>query len=252
MKILTESKHVGPIYYIVGSIDILEIITRTEEIKTSVRPELPHRDMNHVSFTRDWRNQNSKSRDKWKYGLQIDGTKLSNRYSIEPYSYAGTEHSSKGALHLEVKYLTSYDNGQYRVGFVNWGSMSISKEFYEELESRILRQPESFNQKCKLKIQQGGRRIVPEVGGKIVIKYLYNTKQGGVSISINEIPKDLLKGTSFNEREERIWTKDQTINISGCITGVILPKNAETTTDPDVWEDISKYIENNNLEVITY
>lgn len=252
MKILTESKQIGPLYYMVGSIDILEIIMRTEEIKTSGRPELPHRDMNHVSFSRDWRNQNSKSRAKWMCGLQIDGTKLSDRYSIEPYSYAGTEHSSNGTLHLEVKYLTSYDNDQYRVAFVNWGSMPISKEFYEELESRILRQSESFNQKCKLKIQQDGRRIVPEVGGKIVTKYLYDTKPGGVSISINDVPKELLKGTSFNEREERIWTKDQTINISGCITGVILPKTAETTTDSDVWEDISKYIKDNGLKVITY
>lgn len=249
MKIITESKQVGPICYLVEELADFSNILRTESLYTSDRGELPYPTKRHVSLTRDWRNQASKSK-KWKYGIMIDGDKLSNRYHIEPYSYVGTEYSYGGNLSLEIKYLVSYDNNRYRVAFVNWGTYFISKEFFEELERRVLEWPD--NSKAKLEIQKGGKIKVPGVGGKIVIKYLYNTKQGGVPIKITDIPRDLFKDmsktTNFNEREERIWTDNTTIDISKMIKGIVIPKNeiSEFESESGIWANVNKYIKERN------
>lgn len=258
MKIITESKQVGTIYYLVGNTEDLSNILRVGHVYTSDRGELPYPTKRHVSFTRDWRNQNSKSKSKWKYGIIINGSNLSNKYHIEPYSYVGAEYSYNGNLSLEIKYLISYDNNKYLVAFVNWGTYFISKEFFEELERKILNW--SGNEKAKLKIQKGGKITVSGVGGKIVTKYLYDTKQGGVSIRITDIPKslfkDMSKTTNFNEREERIWTDNKTVDISNSIEGIIIPEKELTDlkTEIGIWKDITTYLNDRNklYKVVTY
>lgn len=229
MKIYA-AKQVGDLSYFVSDISILGQIIRTAQIRQSNNPEFNPRvkkKQYYVSLSRNMTAAAIRNNKRWRYGVVIDGDKLSNRYHIEPFSFAGT--SINRGNQLGVKELTAYDDGTYKLRLVSWPAMDISKSTFEYLEDLILSKDETFNQEHKLVIQDGGKR---RVGGRMITKkYVYNVKHGDgrkllgkVEDLPNEIVEFLTTSSETNEYEERVWTNTQYIDISGCIKGLILPK----------------------------
>ncbi len=220
-------KQVGPIYYMVKDVDVLASIVAQKVIRTSIKAEPTgngNGSKHYVSFMRDL-TKADRNPGRWVYGVRLDGDKLSDRYKINPYSYAG---NTIGTNFFRIKTLTSYDDGTYKLNLVNWPPISIPKSVFDDLEAYVLSQDDSYNANKRLEISEGKVR---RQGKKIDIKYNYNVKTGGPSIKEGEVDKStlayLLKHTNFNETEERIWILDDNvkyIKINGCITGYIAPK----------------------------
>lgn len=224
-------KQVGPIYYMVKDIPVLCSIVSQQVIRTSLKAEPQSKGGSkfyYVSFMRDL-TKADRNPGRWVYGVQIDGDKLSDRYSINPFSYAGT--ATKTGFY-RVKTLISYDNNTYSLSLVNWPTIEIPKIVFDELEQLIVSDSQGINDKKKLEVSTGKR---PYLGKTIVTRYNYNVPSGGITLKEGLVPENvlsyLMKHTSLNETEERIWVlKDDVkfINIRGCITGYIAPKGDDS------------------------
>ena len=224
---IQASKQVGPLYYMVKDIEVLKVIVLQEAIRTSIKAEPTGQgngSKHYISFLRDLTKAN-RNPNRWVYGIQIDGDKLSDKYKISPYSFAGN--TIKGS-YFRVKTLTKYDNGSCTLSLVNWPTLDIPEYIFKEIEDLILSDVQGVNEKKNLQVTTGSRRVK---GKLIVTKYNYNTKNGGIRINSSNISDKslsyLLKHTSFNESEERIWVIDdsiQFIRLPGLITGYIEPK----------------------------
>lgn len=227
MMEIIAGKQVGPVYYMVKDVAVLEAIVTQGIIRTSLKAE-PRSNgggkYHYVSFMRDL-TKADRNPGRWIYGIQIDGDKLSDRYNISPYSFAG---NSMKKNYYRVKSLISYDNGTYSLSLLNWPTMSVSKSVFEEIKQLITSDAQGINDLKKLEVSTGKR---PYLGRTIVEKYVYNVKTGGISLSEDTLSEEslnyLLKHTNLNETEERIWILNDNvkyINIKGCITGYIEPK----------------------------
>lgn len=127
---------------------------------------------------------------------------------------------------LRVKYIAKYDTGICVVAPVNWRAQKISEKAYDVIKRAILSQPEDYNEKKHLVFQDGGKYRT--ANGKLVEKYIYNAKAGGILLNERNLGTDcqyVTKLSVFNETEERIWTDKPYININGCIKGLVVPKN---------------------------
>ena len=227
MKIYA-SKQVGMIYYMVDDIAILCTIVNNQVIKTSNKPEKGYSDgssHHYVSFLRSL-DKAGRNKGRWKYGLKIDGTKLSNKYKIVPYSFAGNAVISTKRKY-RVKYLSAYDDGTYVLQLVDWPVMSIPKFVYDDIAEAIEQDVEGINSKKKLTISSGKRAYR---GRTVLNKYLYDVPTGGTALNDDTISKAtfgyLLKPTNLNETEERIWVLDSNIpfiSMKDCIVGYIEP-----------------------------
>lgn len=229
MIAIKEAKQVGNVSYMVGDLEVLCNIIATKEIWTS-QPEYnakQHKNMPFVSLARDMVAATLRNPKRWKYGIILDGNKLSNKYSIEPFSYAGMA-VNKGDK-FKVKILTHYDDNTYALTMVNWPTITISQKLFQILEDYILNMPQDKKEQKRLEIKDGGHRKVN--GHKIVKQYLFNVPSGGFVINANSLPAEyqslLIKHEKVNETEERIWTNASKIDISGSIVGVILPKEVK-------------------------
>lgn len=233
MKIYA-SKQVGPIYYMVDDIAVLQTIVKQGIIKISNKPERGYsndRSLHYyVSFMRDL-SKASRNPNKWTYGIQLDGTKLSNRYKISPYSYASNAFRGKSRI-LRVMYMSEYDDGSCVLQLTDRPSFSIPKYVFDDIKEAILEDKEGLNEKKKLEIQQGKRAYR---GRTVVTKYKYNVPSGGLYLNENTVSDAtlsyLLKHTLLNETEERLWILDNNtsyINISGCITRYIEPEGDDS------------------------
>lgn len=228
---IIAGKQVGPIYYMVNNVEVLALIVKQNAIRTSLKAEPQSKGGNkyhYVSFMRDLTKVN-RNPNRWIYGVRIDGDKLSDRYSINPYSYASV--AMKGNFY-RVKTLTAYDNETYTLSVVNWPTMVITKEIFNTIQEMILSDSQNLNKIKQLQIKEGSRKYR---GKQIVIQYNYNVKSGGIVLNETTLPASilsyLLKHSNMNETEERIWIVDDAtkfINISGCITGYIAPKGDES------------------------
>lgn len=226
MKI-QAGKQVGPIYYMVKDIPVLCSIVSQGVIRTSLKAEPQSKGGNkfhYVSFMRDL-TKADRNPGRWVYGLQLDGDKLSDRYSISPFSYAGLAMKTG---YYKLKTLIKYDNGTCTLSLVNWPTLDISSEIFDALEHLILTDSQGTNDLKKLEVSTGKR---PYQGRTIVTRYNYNVPSGGLIIKEGLVPDSILtylaKHTNLNETEERIWVIDDNvkfINIAGCITGYIAPK----------------------------
>lgn len=223
-----ESKQVGPVSYMVEYLDVLQKIVETELIRSSTKPELnpvTRRKQKYVSLSRHLYSAGQRNAKRWKYGVILDGDKLSNKYNITPFSYAGATFNT--GTSVRVKYIAAYDNNTYVLSLINWATFPISKQLYTKITNEIEAMPEDVKELKRLvhtgvgKVTRGGRKLIE--------KYLFDVPVGGLQISLKnypEISSALLKSEGMNETEERIWLKDNsfTITIKNCITGLVLPK----------------------------
>lgn len=232
MKIYA-SKQVGPIYYMVDTVSILETIAVTQLIKTSNKPEKGYEGGGshyYVSFLRSL-DKAGRNPNRWVYGLKLDGNKLSDKYKISPYSFAGNAIGSKSRQY-RVKYIASYDNDTYVLQLVDWPVISIPRNVFEDIEEAIVSDCEGINSKKKLEVSEGKRSYR---GRTVLCKYHYNVKTGGIALNESTISQStlnyLLKHTNLNETEERIWilkSDRNYISIKDCITGYIEPQGDDS------------------------
>jgi hypothetical protein len=246
MKNIYASKQVGDISYMVSDIDTLMSIIDKEQIWTSKSTERNTdlgKLMHFVSFSRDLTSAARRKASRWKYGIIVDGTKLSNRYKIVPFSFVG--HALETKNRLSVKYIVKYDDGTYHLSVVNWNTSQIKESLYEQIKEAIEAMPEEDKIKKRLEVSTGKRNIGNR---RIVEKYLFNVPKGGLGLNRDLLPSnpsEISTNPAFYESEERVWTDNQYIDISGCIKGVILPK-AEADileNDPEQDEDILELYE---------
>lgn len=227
MKIF-ESKQAGDLYYMVRDLATLSNIIRDRHIKTSKQRELNmatgkyqhsvsmSRQLNHCKF-------NSK---RWYCGIQIDGNGLSNRYSIKPYSAFTVRARSRNPL--RVKSIIEYDDGTYSLSSLNHSTRLINRDTYTSILDKILNAGNEYNQKHRLVVSKGKRSY----RGKTAIRrFVYDSPNGGVLIDDTIIP--LSVNPNFYESEERIWSDSDYIDISGCVNGVVLPKELESMPESD-------------------
>lgn len=228
MNNIFSAKQVGQLSYMTDSLATLYVILRNAEIRVSSRAELnpaTHRMQHYVSFSRDLTSASSRNSTRWKYGVIINGDRLSNQYSIHPVSFAGQAISSQ---RLRVRSITLFDDNKAALTLVNWRQFQIPVSVYYEIRSEIQALDESDKQKMKLEISGRGKQV--RDGHTIVEKYLFNRKDGGIKLSPKWLSDSsismLIKHTVMNETEERIWLDDESfINIDGCIDGIIIPKS---------------------------
>jgi len=228
------SKQLGPVYYMVKELSILESIVKQEVIKISEKPERgysqqdksPH---HYVSFLRSLDKAGRNPRN-WVYGVRLDGNKLTNKYKISPYSQPGNTIGYKSS-HLRVSYISEYDDGTYMVQLIERPSFFVPENIYRDIEKAILNDVEGINEKKNL-VELTGKRSYR--GKTVVKKYFYNTKNGGIHISDSTVSPETISylvNHKLNETEERYWvldSKTQYIDISGCIIGYIEPKGDDS------------------------
>lgn len=233
MKILA-SKQVGDVSYLVAEIETLYNIVRDEIILSS---RVPEKDPNtgkpehYISLSRNYTSAALRNNGRWRYGVLLDGNKLSERYHIEPISFYGGVR--KG---VRLNTLTKYDDGTCYALLINGGgSMQIPSSLYDSIEQIIINLPEETKQQKRLIVQTGGKRRYR--GRMIDTKYTFKNPNG-FPLNENTLGSqftNLLKHTDLNETEERIWVQNKkSISISGCIIGLVLPKSeADRLDEPD-------------------
>ena len=171
-------KQVGPLYYMVKDVSVLEAIMKQNAIRTSLKAEPQSKGgskYHYISFMRDL-TKADRNPGRWIYGIRIDGDKLSDRYRIQPYSYSG---NAVKCNFFRIKTLTKYDNGECTLSLVNWPTISIPEDVFDELEDLILTDSQGLNQVKKLEIKENKRAYK----GKAAIKqYNYNVKTGGIAL----------------------------------------------------------------------
>lgn len=228
MKItITEGKQVGDVSYMVATLETLVNIVTDEKILRSRLAELnpdTKKKQYYLSLSRNLTSAGIRNPKRWKFGVILDGDKLSDNYSITPVSYAGIQMSYSD---LRVKWIAAYDNGTYALNLVNWATIPISKNLYDLIVTEINNMPEELKQKKKLMYSGEGRNVVN--GRKLKEKYLFNVKTGGLKLTYKKYPEictTLSKNENVNETEERIWipTDRPFIDIHNCIKGVIIPR----------------------------
>lgn len=249
MKIVT-SKQVGDISYMTASIDDLYNIVLDEEILSSRKLELNPKTMKkqyYVAFSRDYTSAAKRNSHRWRFGVIIDGDKLSNVYNIQPYSYLGTLLTHKGDL--RVKYLVKYDDNTYYLNLVNWSTVPISESVYESIADEIDNLPRERQELWRLSYLGEGK--IRRNGKKISERYLFDTKTGGLRINMNRYPElcnALLKLPDFDETEERIWLthNNEFVNIHSCIVGLITPRII-TEEEQSAFDDICDILDLHNI-----
>lgn len=225
--VLTESKQVGNISYMFDDLDVMDSILDSGCIKTSSRKErnpYTNKEERFVSFSRNLTSAGGRNPKRWRFGIIIDGDRLSDKYTINPISYVG---SISNKIGLRIKYIMAYDNNTYSVNFVNWNTVDIPQHLYNTLIDYIEDLPESI--KITKKLEHTGEGIRSYRGRKVKEKYLFNNPNGGPVIKQHDYPElfsDIAKSNGFNETEERVWCGDNLLlDVSDYIIGLILPKS---------------------------
>ena len=239
MKIVVESKQVGPVSYMCPSLLVLETILTDMEIlrsrKTERNPD-NGKPQYYVSLSRNLTSAAMRNNDRWRFGVILDGDKLSSRYHISPISYTGVQTKYSD---LRVKAMMAYDDGTYALTLVKWPTVPITKSIYESIKRAILEDMDDELKEKKKLIHTGAGKV--RRNGKLLVeKFLFNVPSGGLRITQKTYPElcsKLAKSESMNETEERIWLADSRlfINISKCVTGIILPKQM-TPEEEDTFE----------------
>ena len=249
---LIEEKQVGELSYFTKEPIALVSILDNEEIRRSLKEEnnpATGKKQHYVSFSRNMTAATKRNPDRWRYGILIDGTKLSNRYKIEPVSYVGIT-TRKSAVN--VKYIAAYENGTYFLNLVRFPTIQINRATYMKLRDEIESLPDDVKQLKKLIYQSEGKRKVN--GTKIKEKYYFNVPTGGLRITDKQYPElvsALQKDTGLNEYEERIWLDNSSnfISIRGCILAVILPNNFG---DDEFEKELKEYLQDSEIKIIYY
>lgn len=255
---MLASKQVGDLSYFVENQAILRRILLEGNIKTS-SPKVNY-DKNiksrYVSMSRNMTSSASRNNLKWRYGVIIDGDKLSNRYAIRPYSYVGVnlDHTSN----LKVAYIQKYDTGVCKLSLAGFaGTYDISNAMYEHIRNLIMNCPEDFKNKKKLTIHGPGKYKTKY--GKVEEKVHFNVPSGGIKLSSDmfkgtNLESELLKTSGLDEQEERIWTDKEFIKVVDCIKGLIIPDKLSDDEQQDIHKTflVADMCLGDNYKVITY
>lgn len=225
MKLLIEEKQLGRLSYFVSSIDVLEEILKTAKIAHSRTKELNVNTGNYqyyVSFSRNIMAASDRNNRRWRFGVIVDGDKLSNKYQFDPVSYTGVAFDKSG---IRVKELISYDDDTYYLRLVNWKKFEISETMFDKIQSEISNMTDGEKIKSGLTYQSGGKRLIN--GHRIREKYVFSARYGCLTLTDRKFPEIcsmISKLPSVNEYEERVWIKNGFyISIKGCILGIIVP-----------------------------
>ena len=206
MIFLAEDKQIGDLSYYVSSIDVFEQILKTSKIARSRVKEFNAdigKSQFYVSFSRNLTAAPIRNGKRWRFGIIVDGTKLSNRYKFTPISYVGTKTEFSNIL---VKDLIMYDDNTYYMSFVGWKKFQIPESLYDKIERAIMCMPDIEKTKNGLIVQDFGKRLVN--GRKIKKKYTFDKRYGGMRVTSKEFPEItsfISKLQTVNEYEERIW-----------------------------------------------
>ena len=261
MKIYA-AKQVGDVSYLCQDIPTLIQIIDSKEIWSSKAPEFnpkTHKKQYYVSLSRDLTSATDRNINRWCCGVVLDGNKLLDKYSIEPYSYAGVQLSRPQGY--RVKTLTAYENGTYKLTCVNWSTISISKSMYDEIASIIEDMPEDIKQLKKYVHTGRGKRKVN--GTYIKEKHHFVGKNGGPVINNKNLSAkstlEFLKNSKINETEERIWLNSgRSININRCIKGIVISEADASKLEKNL-NGIYKMLYDSivdaagdNFEIVTY
>ena len=232
MKIYA-SKQLGNVYYMVKDPFVVANIVAQNVIRTSEKPERGYVDKKphyYISLMRSL-DKASRNPDKWIYGIRLDGNKLSDRYKIEPFSFAG-HNFTKAKRHFVVYYISEYDDGTCYLQLTKRPVIQIPKYVYDDIKSTIIEDPLDMKDVKHLTVSTGKRSYR---GKRIVEKYHYNVPSGGLPLNEQTVSQSTLsylaKHTMLNETEERVWILNsdlQYINVSGCINGYIEPEGDDT------------------------
>ena len=228
IKLLVEGKQVGEVSYMVADLDVLLYILDEEMLLRSRLQELNPKTRKkeyYLSLSRNLTSAAKRNSKRWRWGVILNGDKLSDRYSITPVSYSGIQMSYSD---LRVTYITAYDNGTYALNLVNWPTIEVNEFIWDKITKEINNLPEEFKEKKKLQHTYEGRNTIN--GRKVKEKYLFNVKTGGLKLNYKDFPEicsALDKNPNIDETEERIWIPSGAyyIDIHNCIEGVIAPKN---------------------------
>lgn len=245
---ITAAKQVGDVSYFVGTLDNLYTIIKEQRIihgkNSEYNPATKSKGFS-VSFGRDILAAPLRDKDRWKYGLLLDGTKLSEHYKVVPYSYSGTmlEDNPKN---FKVKYVVAYDDDTYYLNLVNWKTKQIDKQTYDWIVTQINAMPEEDQAKHKLVYQGEGK--IKRNGHKIVEKYTFNNPMGDYGDIFSTAPKSLIaqfvKNRGIDEAEERIWLDaTSSVNLKGAIKGVILPK----TDNEEIYQPVFDLLKSESI-----
>lgn len=96
INILKEAKNVGSLYHSTSGENLISIL-KSNNLKVNTQGDYSSFD-NQVSFTRD------KDYRPGAYTIEVDGTKLSNKYKIEPFAFSiGSIRGTRGEAEEVVK-----------------------------------------------------------------------------------------------------------------------------------------------------
>lgn len=221
-----NAKQVADLTYWVSNITILVNIITKGQIVTSQKPEFNPEDqttsINHVSFSRGMRPHLRDPR-RWNVGIQLDGSKLSARYSVRPYSYLGS-HSKFDKSHLIIEIIASYSDSSFTCKFKDWPEIPIERSLYKKLKSLVCNDV-NYNHKY-------GND--PAADSMLIESYQVNSHVTGVLITYQSHPaimNQIAQQSLMNEEEERIWAGTYIINIRGCIKSIIVPRDVELLSE---------------------
>lgn len=145
MQKIIAAKQVGDVSYLVSNDSTLRTILVEERILSSTRQEKnPNTSklQNYVSLARNLTTAAIRNNSRWRWGVILDGDKLSSRYRIEPYSFSGAGAIANSKNVLRIKYIAKYDTGICVVAPVNWRAQKISEKAYDAIKRAMLSQPE--------------------------------------------------------------------------------------------------------------
>lgn len=251
--IIIENKQVGTVSYMCTNLDQLSNILKDEEILGSRKPELnpdTGKKSRYVSFSRNLTSAGTRNPKRWRFGVVLDGDKISDRYSIVPFSYAGVQAKYSD---LRVKWMAAYDDGTYALNLVNWATVPINRNLYNSIKNEIENMDPAMKEKKKLEHTFKGKK---RVNGRLLIeKYLFNVPSGGLRLTARDYPSlcaTIAKSESFNETEERVWLSGSNlfVSIKNCIKGIILPKNMTNEEKLDFEELVQPIMDQKNISNI--
>lgn len=241
MMYIEAAKQVGPVYYYVDNIYTLYNIIDSEQILPTTE-RYKNKNIYYVSLSRDPLIQPKRRPNRWKYGLIIDGNKLSNRYSISPVNDGNTE-MSLGIM--KVKYIAKYQD-KARLSIADRATFDITISIYEQIKDLILNM--SDEEKSHLGFYIDDEEVKSRIGFREEL-IGFKARHGGLKLDKNlsdSLKNELLKSDALYEREERINLKyPSPVSISECIEGIYVPKEFGTTPEEsEIYETIYQLLEN--------
>ena len=238
---IKAAKQVGPVYYYVDNIYTLYNIIDSEQILPTTE-RYKNKNIYYVSLSRDPLIQPMRRPKRWKYGLIIDGNKLSNRYSISPVNDGNTE-MSLGTM--KVKYIAKYQD-KAKLSIADRATFDITISIYNQIKELILSM--SDEDKSHLGFYIDDRKVKSRIGFREELVG-FTARHGGLKLDKNisdSLKNEMLKSDAFYEREERINLKyPSPVNISGCIEGIYLPKGfGQTEEESEIYQILYEILGN--------